>query len=113
MADFTFKVIHTDSQSNARAGVIHTTHGDIQTPAFVPVGTQATVKSLTPDELSTIGVQLYFVNTYHMYLRPGIAVVKKAGGLHTFMNWQKALITDRGGFHGFSRAREKRQKKHI
>ena len=84
-------------------------HGDIVTPSFVPVGTQATVKSLTPDELSTIGVQLYFVNTYHMYLRPRIEVIQKAGGLHTFMGWDKPLITDSGGFQVFSLAREKRQ----
>jgi tRNA-guanine transglycosylase len=102
---FSFQQLHQDSQSNARAGIIHTPHGDIHTPAFVPVGTQATVKSLTPDELSTIGVQLFFVNTYHMYLRPGIDVIKKAGGLHKFMGWAGPIITDSGGFQIFSLGR--------
>lgn len=97
---------YNDKKTRARVGVIHTPHGDIQTPAFVPVGTQATVKSLTPDELKTLGVQLYFVNTYHMYLRPGIEVIKKFGGLHAFMNWNKPLITDSGGFQVFSLARK-------
>ncbi len=82
--------------------MIHTPHGVIETPAFVPVGTQATVKSLTPEELDALGVQLFFVNTYHAYLRPGAQVIQKAGGLHTFMNWQKSLITDSGGFQVFS-----------
>ncbi len=113
MADFKFELIHKDTETHARAGIIHTPHGDIETPAFVPVGTQATVKSLTPEELNTIGVQLYFVNTYHMYLRPGTDIVQKAGGLHNFMNWQKPLITDSGGFQVFSLAREKRSVKHV
>jgi len=103
---FSFTIWHRDSKTRARTGVITTPHGTIQTPAFVPVGTQASVKSLTPDELSTIGVQLYFVNTYHMYLRPGIEIVKKAGGLHTFMGWDKPLMTDSGGFQVFSLARK-------
>lgn len=102
MAIFSFKQLHKDERAQARVGEIHTEHGVIQTPAFVPVGTQATVKSLTPEELDTIGVQLYFVNTYHMYLRPGIDVVKKAGGLHGFMGWKRPLMTDSGGFQVFS-----------
>lgn len=105
MNSFSYSEIHKDKKTKARRGVIHTPHGDIQTPSFVPVGTQATVKSLTPDDLSTLGVQLYFVNTYHMYLRPGIEVIKKFGGLHSFMNWDKPLITDSGGFQVFSLAR--------
>lgn len=107
MTSFSFDITHTDTKSTARTGVIHTPHGDIQTPAFVPVGTQGSVKALSPDELNTIDVQLYFVNTYHMYLRPGIDVIKKAGGLHNFMHWDKPLITDSGGFQVFSLARTK------
>ncbi len=99
---FSFEIFHKDSKSRARTGVIHTPHGDIQTPSFVPVGTQATVKSLTPEELHTLGVQLFFVNTYHAYLRPGIDVIQKFGGLHSFMHWNKPLITDSGGFQVFS-----------
>lgn len=106
MSRFSFKQIHKDKKSHARVGEIRTAHGVITTPAFVPVGTQATVKSLTPEELNTIGVQLYFVNTYHMYLRPGMEVIKRAGGLHKFMNWDKPLMTDSGGFQAFSLARK-------
>jgi queuine tRNA-ribosyltransferase len=105
MTKFGFKRFYKDKKTRARVGEIHTSHGIIKTPAFVPVGTQATVKSLTPEELDTIGVQLFFVNTYHMYLRPGIEVVKKAGGLHKFMNWNHPLMTDSGGFQVFSLAR--------
>jgi queuine tRNA-ribosyltransferase len=104
---FSFKNIHQDKKTQARIGVIHTPHGDIHTPAFVPVGTQGTVKSLTPHDLDTLGVQLYFVNTYHMYLRPGIDVVKKFGGLHAFMHWDHPLMTDSGGFQVFSLGRNK------
>jgi queuine tRNA-ribosyltransferase len=99
---FVYKQFHKDKNTHARTGEIHTVHGVIRTPAFVPCGTQGTVKSLTPEELTSIGVQLYFVNTYHMYLRPGIDIVKKAGGLHKFMNWDKPLMTDSGGFQVFS-----------
>lgn len=102
MQSFRFKQIHKDKKTRARVGVIHTANGDIKTPAFVPVGTQGAVKSLTPEELNTLGVQLFFVNTYHMYLRPGIDVVKKAGGLHKFMHWNRPLMTDSGGFQIFS-----------
>lgn len=104
---FSFSITHTDSRSRARVGVIRTPHGSIQTPAFVPVGTQAAVKSLTPDELNTLGVQLFFVNTYHTYLRPGLSVIKKSGGLHGLMNWSGPIITDSGGFQVFSLARPK------
>ncbi|MCX6791930.1 MAG: tRNA guanosine(34) transglycosylase Tgt [Candidatus Gottesmanbacteria bacterium] len=102
MADFSFKQFQKDKKTRARTGVIHTPHGDIQTPAFVPVGTQAPVKSLTPEELNTLGVQLFFVNTYHTYLRPGIKIIQKAGGLHKFMGWDRPIITDSGGFQVFS-----------
>ena len=102
MHDFSFKVTAKDTKTRARTGVIHTPHGDIQTPAFVPVGTQATVKSLTPEDLHDLDVHLFFVNTYHMVMRPGPELVKKFGGLHTFMNWYRPLITDSGGFQVFS-----------
>ncbi len=102
MHDFSFKVTAKDQKSQARTGVIHTPHGDIQTPAFVPVGTQATVKSLTPEDLQDLDVHLFFVNTYHMVMRPGIAVIKRFGGLHAFMHWDRPLITDSGGFQVFS-----------
>lgn len=102
MEKFGFRLLHQDKHSKARVGEIRTPHGIIQTPAFVPVGTQATVKSLSPQELETLGVQFFFVNTYHMYLRPGTEIIKKFGGLHKFMNWNRPLITDSGGFQVFS-----------
>jgi tRNA-guanine transglycosylase len=102
---FGFKILKQDVRTAARIGEITTPHGIIATPAYIPVGTQATVKSLTPNELSTLGVQMFFVNTYHMYLRPGIATLKKLGGLHKFMAWGGPVITDSGGFQVFSLAR--------
>lgn len=104
---FHFTAVHKDKQTAPRIGEIHTPHGVIHTPAFVPVGTQATVKSLTPDELHTLGVELFFVNTYHTYLRPNLDVIKKFGGLHHFMGWDGPIITDSGGFQVFSLARPK------
>lgn len=104
---FHFTLEKTDAHSRARAGFITTPHGIIRTPAFVPVGTQASVKSLTPDELTVLGVQLFFVNTYHTYLRPGLPIIKASGGLHGFMNWNGPIITDSGGFQVFSLARPK------
>lgn len=102
MQQFSFTYSHKDPKSNARLGTIATPHGIIHTPAFVPVGTQAAVKSLTPDELNTLGVQLFFVNTYHTYLRPGLPVIEQFGGLHNFMGWKAPIITDSGGFQVFS-----------
>ncbi len=102
MQDFSFKITAKDKTTRARTGVIHTPHGDITTPAFVPVGTQATVKSLTPEDLRDLDVHLFFVNTYHMVMRPGPELVKKFGGLHGFMQWDRPLITDSGGFQVFS-----------
>jgi len=99
---FSFSVTTQDSRTRARTGTIVTPHGVIKTPAFVPVGTQATVKSLTPHELTDLGVQLFFVNTYHAYLRPGLDVIGKFSGLHRFMNWNAPIITDSGGFQVFS-----------
>lgn len=88
--------------SLARAGIIHTPHGSIQTPSFVTVGTKATVKSLTPEQIKDTGSQVVLANTYHLYLRPGNAIVKKSGGLHKFMNWNGPMMTDSGGFQVFS-----------
>lgn len=102
MEEFSFSVTKTLKGSRARTGKIITPHGEISTPAFVPVGTQATVKAVPFTELATIGVQLFFVNSYHMYLRPGAEVIKKAGGLHKFMHWDRPIITDSGGFQVFS-----------
>ena len=99
----TYELLHVDKNSGARRGVIHTPHGDIQTPVFMPVGTQATVKSMTPDELKNIiDSKIILSNTYHLYLRPGSKLVREAGGLHKFMNWDRAILTDCGGFQVFS-----------
>lgn len=86
----------------ARAGVFHTPHGPIQTPVFAPVGTQASVKGLTPDQLNSLNSQMLLANTYHLYLRPGDELIAELGGLHTFMNWNKPILTDSGGFQVFS-----------
>lgn len=102
MPDFSFQLLQKDKNTSARTGRIETPHGTIDTPAFVPVGTQATVKSLTPEELNTLGVQIFFVNTYHAYLRPGVPVIAKFNGLHNFMHWDGPVITDSGGFQVFS-----------
>ena len=98
----TYELLHVDKNSGARRGVIHTPHGDIQTPVFMPVGTQATVKSMTPEELKEVNAQIILSNTYHLFLRPGNEIVKKAGGLHKFMNWDRPILTDCGGFQVFS-----------
>lgn len=99
----TYELLHECKQTGARRGIIHTPHGDIQTPVFMPVGTQATVKSMTPDELKEmIDAKIILSNTYHLYLRPGSKLVKEAGGLHKFMNWDRAILTDSGGFQVFS-----------
>ncbi len=99
---FTFDLIA--QQDRARAGVFHTPHGDITTPAFAPVGTQATVKAVTPAQLSGLGANLILANTYHLYLRPGDELVAELGGLHRFMNWGGPILTDSGGFQVFSLA---------
>ena len=99
----TYELLHVCKQSGARRGVIHTPHGDIQTPIFMPVGTQATVKAMTPEELKEeVKAQIILSNTYHLFLRPGHELIKEAGGLHKFMNWDKPILTDSGGFQVFS-----------
>ncbi|HSW98057.1 MAG TPA: tRNA guanosine(34) transglycosylase Tgt [Candidatus Saccharimonadales bacterium] len=101
-----FNIVHKDKKSRARVGELHTPHGIVETPAFVPVGTQATVKSLTPDDLKTIGVQILFGNTYHLHLRPGEEIVEQFGGLGKFMRWPGVTMTDSGGFQVFSLAKK-------
>jgi len=111
MSKFNFEILGKDVKSDARAGVIHTVHGDIKTPSFVPVGTQATVKSMSNEDLQEIGVQVFFVNTYHLYLRPGLEAIEKGNGLHSFIGWGKPLMTDSAGFQIFSLGDVNRQRK--
>jgi queuine tRNA-ribosyltransferase len=99
---FEFDYLKEAKGSRARAGVFHTEHGAIETPVFMPVGTQASVKTLSPHEVSDTGADIILANTYHLHLRPGSEIVKQAGGLHKFENWNGALLTDSGGFQVFS-----------
>jgi queuine tRNA-ribosyltransferase len=105
---FEFTLLHTDTDSRARLGRIGTPHGSISTPAFAPVGTQATVKALDPRDLHELGAELILANTYHLYLRPGAEVVAELGGLHGFMGWDGPILTDSGGFQVFSLAENRR-----
>lgn len=102
MSNFVFRIEKSDTDSRARAGTFSTPHGDIPTPVFAPVGTQATVKTLTPDELYELDVKLILANTYHLYLRPGADPIARLGGLHRFMSWSGPILTDSGGFQVFS-----------
>ena len=102
MAEFKFEIIKTDKNSRARAGVIHTRRGQIETPHFVPVGTLASVRSLDAADLEMLGAQCALVNTYHLHLKPGDELIKKLGGTHKFMNFTKLLFSDSGGFQAFS-----------
>ncbi len=97
-----FQLHHTDCSSKARAGTVTTDHGTIETPIFMPVGTQASVKTLSPDELIETGAQIILGNTYHLYMRPGAELIQKFGGLHSFMNWNRPILTDSGGYQVFS-----------
>jgi queuine tRNA-ribosyltransferase len=99
-----FKLIHKDKSSKARLGKIITAHGEIDTPCFMPVGTQGTVKTLSPQELKESGAQIVLSNAYHLFLRPGTEVIRKAGGLHNFMSWPAPILTDSGGYQIFSLA---------
>ncbi len=103
--EFSYEIKKVCKQSGARIGVFHTPHGDIETPVFMPVGTQATVKGLRPEDLKALNAQIILSNTYHLFLRPGESIVKKAGGLHKFMNWDRPILTDSGGFQVFSLAK--------
>ncbi|WP_374720242.1 tRNA guanosine(34) transglycosylase Tgt [Parageobacillus toebii] len=97
-----FELIKTCKQTGARLGILHTPHGSFETPMFMPVGTLATVKTLSPEELKEMGAGIILSNTYHLWLRPGHEIVKEAGGLHSFMNWDRGILTDSGGFQVFS-----------
>ena len=97
-----FDVIKKDTGSSARRGVLHTAHGDVQTPVFMPVGTCGTVKAMSQAELLEMDAQIILGNTYHLNLRPGMEILSKAGGLHKFMNWPRPILTDSGGFQVFS-----------
>jgi queuine tRNA-ribosyltransferase len=99
---FSFDIQHKEGR--ARAGTFHTSHGDLLTPVFAPVGTQASVKSVTPAQLEEINTSLILANTYHLYLRPGDELIAKLGGLHEFMHWDRPILTDSGGFQVFSLA---------
>jgi queuine tRNA-ribosyltransferase len=97
-----FRILARDSNSFARCGILELPHGNVQTPVFMPVGTQATVKGILPEQLEELGSEIILSNAYHLYLRPGTKVIYEAGGLHRFMNWKKPILTDSGGFQVFS-----------
>ncbi len=97
-----FELLKESSECNARLGKLYTPHGVIETPIFMPVGTRATVKAMTPEEVKDLGAQIILSNTYHLYLKPGHKLIEEAGGLHKFMNWDKPILTDSGGFQVFS-----------
>ncbi len=99
---FQFKLLKKDASCGARLGRIHTTHGEVNTPVFMPVATQGTVKSLIPETVRDLGAEMILANTYHLYLRPGHEIIKKAGGLHKFMNWSAPILTDSGGYQVYS-----------
>ena len=100
MIAFAFELTHRDGA--ARRGRMTTPHGTVETPAFMPVGTQGAVKAVTPDELSSCGTQIVLANTYHLHVRPGHDLIRDLGGLHRFMNWNGPILTDSGGFQAFS-----------
>jgi len=102
MAAVSYELVKQCSKTGARAGILHTPHGSFETPMFMPVGTQASVKAMSPAELKTINAGMILSNTYHLYLRPGHDLVEEAGGLHKFMNWERGILTDSGGFQVFS-----------
>ncbi len=97
-----YELLHTDKKTGARRGRITTPHGTIETPVFMPVGTQATVKAMKPESVKDTGAQIILANTYHLFLRPGSDIVREAGGLHRFMNWDRPILTDSGGYQVFS-----------
>jgi queuine tRNA-ribosyltransferase len=97
-AEFSFQVLNTSPISRARRGRLYTPHAVIETPVFMPVGTQATVKTLSQEEVAQLGFQIILGNTYHLYLRPGDERIARLGGLHRFMRWERAILTDSGGF---------------
>jgi len=100
-----FKLLHKDPNTRARAGVLETAHGTIETPVFMPVGTQGTVKSLSVEDLKSCSAQVILGNAYHLYLRPGLGIIEKSGGLHKFIGWDRPTLTDSGGYQVFSLAK--------
>ena len=102
MDDFRFDIVAEDAATGARAGLLQTPHGAVETPVFMPVGTRATVKTLNQQDLAELDAAIILGNAYHLYLRPGHELIARAGGLHGFMNWPRALLTDSGGFQVFS-----------
>lgn len=102
MSSFDFNIEKKDEKSSARAGLMNTPHGQVNTPVFMPVGTQASIKTLCTKEMEDLGAELILGNTYHLYLRPGHKLIEKAGGLHKFISWQKPILTDSGGYQVFS-----------
>lgn len=97
-----YELVHQCKQTGARRGIVHTPHGSFETPAFMPVGTQASIKGMAPEEVKSMGAGIMLSNTYHLWMRPGPDIVRDAGGLHKFMNWDRAVLTDSGGFQVFS-----------
>src|SRR5271155_5969442 len=107
-----FELLKTDLLTKARLGRLSTTHGVIETPVFMPVGTQASVKALDPRELNEMGTQIILGNTYHLHIRPGLEIISAAGDLHKFINWPKPILTDSGGFQVFSLTKTRKIKPH-
>ena len=107
-----FELLASDSETKARLGLLHTAHGVVETPVFMPVGTQASVKALDNRELLEMGTQILLGNTYHLFVRPGMEIISQAGGLHGFMNWNKPILTDSGGFQVFSLGKIRKIKEH-
>jgi queuine tRNA-ribosyltransferase len=105
---FTFEVTSRDASTHARTGIAHTAHGSFETPVFMPVGTQATVKAMTPRDLHEAGAEIILSNAYHVYIRPGIEIIRRFGGLHRFMGWNGPILTDSGGYQVFSLSRLRR-----
>lgn len=108
MFNFSFQIEFKDTKSKARLGRISTPHGEVQTPLFMPVGSKGAIKTLSPQDLKEIGVEMILSNTYHLYLRPGYELIEKAGGLHRFMSWEGPILTDSGGYQVFSLSRLRR-----
>src|SRR5215213_3570292 len=107
-----FQLLKTDPSTKARLGRLMTTRGNINTPVFMPVGTQGSVKALDPRELDEMGTQIILGNTYHLYIRPGLEIIGEGGGLHRFINWSKPILTDSGGFQVFSLAKIRKIQAH-
>lgn len=108
MKDFYLEILHVDKNCGARYGILHTPHGNVELPAFMPVGTLATVKTLSPEEIKEMGAGIILANTYHLSLRPTSKLIEKAGGIHKFMNYDGPILTDSGGFQVFSLAENRK-----